>query len=498
MEKPEIQIGKVSRKFLLLNIVMIFVYLSWWTDLRHMGNPFLYALLVIGEVYHIFMSLTFIHTVWPSGRPNVYDPALLGPDPTFTPHVDVFIPVAGEPKEVIAETARAARDMDYPDHTVYILNDGYVTHKDNWQDAEEVARELGIKCLTRKTPGGAKAGNINTAMGKTKGGLVALFDADMIPHPDFLAKTVPFFKDEGLAYVQTPQYYRNRGENIITESAWEQQEFFFGPILKGKDRVDSAFICGTNVLIRRRAIEDVGGFFDKSITEDFMTSLLIHQKGWRSHYVTEVLAEGLAPQDLSAYYKQQTRWAKGTLEVIFTQNPLFKEGLTLGQRLQYMTSSLFYFNGLIIFIDMIMPIFFFFFGFEPVVGSTVSFAVFFVPYMILNLYAPYLASDATLSYRALSFTHSSWFLQISALRSVLLREKTGFTITPKKAGGPSRSLHLVAPHLAYIFLGVTGSAYALWREGFTPAVATNIAWAFFNMGMFLPFIRAAAGFGNKS
>lgn len=490
MQKPKIQIGQVSSRLLILNIIMVFVYFSWWLNPRHFGNPWLYSLLVIGEIYHIMMSLAFIHTVWPAENKKTTAFVKNKGSAQFFPSADIFIPVAGEPKDVIFETVAATKKIDYPHYQIYILNDGFVAGKTNWQEAEEVAKELQVSCITRKIPGGAKAGNINNAMRQTSGELIVIFDADMIPHSNFLKKTVPYFEEENIGFVQTPQFYRNYKQNEITQSAWEQQEFFFGPILKGKDRVNASFICGTNVVVRRKTINDVGGFYDKSITEDFLTSLFIHQHGWKSRYLPEVLAEGLAPQDLLSYYKQQTRWAKGTLEVVFTQNVLFKKGLTLGQKIQYFFSSLYYLNGLIIFIDMIMPLLFFFFGFEAVVGNTVSFAIFFIPYMVLNLLTPYLASRATFTYRALAYSHSSWFLQLEALRSVIFKEKSKFTVTPKRAQS-GRHLSLIIPHISYAFLGTVGSGLAIYREGFTPAVATNIAWAFFNMTMFLPFIRAA-------
>ncbi len=487
MNNTKIDIGKVNKLILIISMIMVFVYFSWWLIPSHVGNKYFYDLLFIGEIYHVVMVLTFIHTVWPGAKKN----RQLKPyDPQYKPSVDIYIPVVNEPWSVIYKTAKAAVDIKYPHCKVYILNDGYVAGNPRWQEPEKIARDLGITCITRRKPGGAKAGNINHALNETSGELIAIFDADMIPYPEFLKKTVPYFSGKDIGFVQTPQYYKNYWQNEITAGAWEQQRFFFGPILKGKERVNASFICGTNVVIRRKALMDVGGMYDKSITEDFLTSIFIHQKGWRSYYIPEILSEGLAPQDLLSYYKQQSRWAKGTLEVIFVQNPLFKSGLSIGQKIQYLTSALFYLNGLVVLIDIIMPLLFFYFGIQVVSGSTTSFAVFFIPYMALNLYCPFVASNNNMTFRALSFSHSSWFLQLSALKSVLLGEKSQFTVTPKQAQ-QGNFLYLVYPHLFYIIAGVVGSIIAIGRGGLTPSVATNIAWTFFNISMFLPFIKAS-------
>src|SRR5690606_7694254 len=120
------------------------------------------------------------------------------------------------------------------------------------------------------------------------------------------------FQDKRMGFVQTPQYYKNQSDNVITQAAWQQQEFFFGPIMRGKDSYNSTFICGTNVVIRRKALEEVGGMFEENIAEDFLTSLFVHQHGWRSVYVPQVLATGFAPFDLLSYVKQQLRWARGS------------------------------------------------------------------------------------------------------------------------------------------------------------------------------------------
>lgn len=479
---------RISKNLIIINILVTILYLSWWFDPSHAGNHFLYLLLLTGEIYHVVMALTFWETVYPfSQKKQLFFNNYSKP---FTPSVDIFIPTAGEPVEVVKKTALAAKNLFYNNHRVYILNDGFVARKNNWMDIEIMAQDIGVSCLTRKIGGGAKAGNINGGLKQTGGDIIVLLDADMVPHQDFLQKTVPYFQNPKTGFVQTPQYYQNFETNDVTKGAWEQQSLFFGAIMEGKGRQDSAFICGTNVALRRRALEEVGGFVEDNIAEDFLTSFYLHRKGWQSIYLNEVLVEGLAPEDLLSYHKQQQRWARGSLEILFSHNPLFTGNLTWRQKIQYLSSALYYLNGLVVLIDMLMPLVFLFTGLEPVSAATTSFALYFIPFMLLNMYTLYLASGQSFTFRAISFSQSSFTIQLSALKSLLFKEKMGFSVTPKEAQ-KGNYLYLSYYHLSYIIIALLGFITSINRRGFTPSTITNIAWTVFNIFVFFPFLKAA-------
>ena len=290
----------ISKNLLIANCAMAFAYYLWWFDFSHVGNPWAYSLLFFGESYHVLMSFLFWFTVWPFRRGIAAKPAQFSF--RYQPSVDIFITVANEPLSIIRSTALAARQQSYQNKLIYILNDGYVAGRKDWEQVELLAQELDILCITRKKPGGAKAGNINNALRQTFGEIIAIFDADMAPFPNFLNRLIPYFYRSDIGFVQSPQYYKNHEKNDITRASWEQQELFYGPIMRGKDSYNSAFICGTNVAIRRTALERVGGMVEDSITEDFLTSIFIHQQGYKSIYIPEVLAAGLAPEDLLSYY----------------------------------------------------------------------------------------------------------------------------------------------------------------------------------------------------
>ena len=160
-----------------------------------------------------------------------------------------------------------------------------------------MAEELGVEYLDRPDNSHAKAGNINHALPKTHGDFIAIFDADHVPLPDFLHRMLGYFKDPKVAFVQSPQTFYNLDapeERVDLDSGkhWDEAEIFFHLILPGKNRWNSVYFCGTGGIIRRTALEQVGGFATDTITEDIHTALKMHQRGWKSVYIADHLASG--------------------------------------------------------------------------------------------------------------------------------------------------------------------------------------------------------------
>lgn len=473
-----------SPKLLLaLNAVLAGVYFVVLTFFFPQGNPILFWMLIGGQIFHMWQVLTFLYTIW--------DTSYEAPkDETITPAVDVYITVAGEPTELVRETVRAARDMTYPHKHIYVLNDGFVAKKDNWRDIERMAADEGVSCITRTVPGGAKAGNINNALRLTQSPLVAIFDADHVPHDDFLTKTVPYFADESVAFVQTPQFYKNFTENYLTQGAWEQQELFFGPICKGKNRLNAATMCGTNMVIARDALVSVGGMCTESIAEDFVTGLFMHEKGYKSVYVPEVLAEGLAAEDFLSYSKQQFRWARGALDVIFRYNPLFRSGLSWAQRIQYLASASFFLSGAVVLMNAMLPIIFLYTGAVPVVISGMLLASIFLPYIFLTLYTLQKSSNYTFTFPSIALSMSAFTIHLQALWAAMTRKKSSFAITSKEAL-TGNFIRLATAHILYIVVALFGLVVAFAREGLSASLINNAAWALFTIAVFIPFIRAS-------
>jgi cellulose synthase (UDP-forming) len=476
--------GKHTKTFLGLNIGFSLLYFIAISFFFKQGNPLLFGLLIAGEVFHLWQIVGYCYTVWSTDYSAMFDR-------TFHQPVNVFITVAGEPIDIIETTAKAALAMDYPSFIVHLLNDGFVAKKDNWQEVEALAKKLDIGCITRKQPGGAKAGNINNGLLQTDAPYIVIFDADHAPHTDFLKETMGYFIDEKMGFVQTPQYYNNQEKSTVSQTAWDQQALFFGAIMSGKNRLNATFMCGTNMVISRAALEEAGGMCEFNIAEDFLTSLFVHEKGWKSIYVPKVLAEGLAPEDFLSYYKQQYRWSRGSLEVIFKYNPLLRKGLHWKQKLQYLISASYYLSGIVVLIDALLPIVFLFTGATAIDTSSMNLAFVFIPYIFLSLFILQMTSNYTYTFRAIAFSISSFFIQIRAVIAVLFNQKTSFSVTSKTALN-GNFLYLVTPHLLYILVSIIGALYAYKRMGLSASLLANVAWVVVNIACFIPFIVAAA------
>lgn len=476
----------ISKIFMSLTGFFVLIYFSWWLNLNNAGNPILYGLLVLGEIYHVWQAFGYIYTVWDQRKPPVKVLTMKYNHPP----VDIFITVCGEPVEIVEKTLKAATSMKYNNYTVYVLNDGMSRNLPGWKEINEVSEKYGAIPITRTHNIGAKAGNINNATSKAESPFIAVFDADHVPYEDFLLKTMAYFSDPKMAIVQTPQYYVNSGNSYLTQAAWEQQELFFGPICRGKNRMNATFWCGTNAVIRKEALESIGGVPEASIAEDFLASLRMHEKGWHSIYIPEVLAEGLSPHNLGNYILQQFRWARGSSEIMFKHNPIFSKNLTFGQKVQYLYSSSYYLNGFVILLDALIPVYVLFSGALPVRADTSDFILYFFPFIFSTLHLLMLSTENTITFRAIQLSVSSFYVFIKAVLLSVLGIKAKFNITSKSEES-GNFLFLTTPHFIYIGVSLMAIIYGLLMHGFVPSVLTNASWIIFNIVFFSGFIRAA-------
>jgi cellulose synthase (UDP-forming) len=189
------------------------------------------------------------------------------------PTVDVFVTACGEPTGLVVTTARAARDMLLP-HRTWVLDDG------DDADLESACVAEAIGYLRRDVHSHAKAGNVNAGLARTTGDYVVILDADHIPERDLLVEMLPHFIDPDVAFVQSPQHYGNQ-DNLVERGAAEAQRIFYELVCPGKNHFNAAFCVGTNVIFRRAALDDVGGIYTGSNSEDIWTSLELHRRGWR-------------------------------------------------------------------------------------------------------------------------------------------------------------------------------------------------------------------------
>lgn len=256
--------------------------------------------------------------------------------PTGT--LDVFIPVCGEPVDLVERTLQAALAIEYP-HRTYLLNDGRLAGKPNWRDVERLADRYGVECLTRRAGRPGKAGNLNHGLARSDGEFVLAVDADHRVSPDAATQTLGYFADPGIAFVCTPQNFRLEGGDHLHN----RELFFYWGIQPARDADGCAFSCGNGVVYRRAALREIGGFSEWNLVEDLHTSYELHAKGWRSVYHRRPLSLGEAPQKPAAFAKQRLTWATDGLRLLLWDSPVVKPGLGLADRLHYLHDTGHYF-----------------------------------------------------------------------------------------------------------------------------------------------------------
>jgi cellulose synthase/poly-beta-1,6-N-acetylglucosamine synthase-like glycosyltransferase len=308
-------------------------YLAWrvgWSWQR--SSVALGVCLLLAELYGLWNLATLTWLTWdvaPRKRPR----SLPGRS------VDVYICTYNEQTPVLEATLAGCELMTYP-HTTWLLDDGCRP------EIELLAKQWGVRYMTRPDKSHAKAGNINHALPRTEGEYVLVLDADHVPLPDALDTLVGYLDDPKVALVQTPHDFSNHDSIQHYDLGRHEQSVFFSTICVGKDRHNAAFWCGSGALIRREALLSVGGVATETIAEDFHTTIKLHKNGWRTHYDDRVVAQGRAPHDLASYLLQRDRWARGNLAVFTTpESPFRARGLTARQRLSYLASLTGYLAG---------------------------------------------------------------------------------------------------------------------------------------------------------
>jgi cellulose synthase (UDP-forming) len=612
-------------------------YVVWrWAASVNWSSWWLAVPLVLAETYSLIDSLLFGLGAWrirERGEP---------PSPPAAGYtVDVFITTYNEPVEMVMNTARAALAIDYP-HTTWILDDGARP------EISEAAELLGVGVMTRSSdwvdrPRHAKAGNLNNALLATEGEFLLILDADQVPKPNILDRTLGYFKDPRIALVQTPQWFVNAPES---DPLGSQAPLFYGPIQQSKDGWNAAFFCGSNAILRREALMQLGvsryvreveaaahravgtsrkllarareeargdervlaaldaaggvveqarvelangtalgdvtyrfqrgiervareftgsdlaamdddlrelaamsvdagtfsGLDDAaieflshrdvspiaaidaistlvraldvdrgneaqaimplatiSVTEDMATSMRLHALGWRSAYHDETLAIGLAPDDIETMLGQRLRWAQGTMQVFFRENPLFQRGLSLGQRLMYFGTMWSYLSGFPALVYVVAPVLCLSFGVIPVQAYSLDFFARFIPFLVLNQLLFWVVAAGRPTWRGQQYSLALFPVWIeavtSAFRNVFLGQPLGFRVTTKvrQEGGRLR-WDLIKPQLLVMAALVVALAVVSIRiaagqaEGIAPYV--NIAWVIYDLAVFSIVIRA--------
>ncbi|MCB0104116.1 MAG: glycosyltransferase [Anaerolineales bacterium] len=607
-------------------------YLIWrYTNTLNFDYLWLALLLVLAETYSYADTLFFTLMMWKPTRREAPPPA------DDDASVDVYIATYNEPVELLRLTAEASMKIDWQNKRVYILDDG------SRKEMKALADEIGCGYITRSEdwsgkPRHAKAGNINNAIQITSGEFILILDADQIPAPAIIRNTLRYFEDPKVAFVQTPQYYYNLppGDPFASDAP-----LFYGPILQGKDGWNAATFCGSNAILRREALMQLGlsGYVKEaeeqmaqsmlriqtelsfgaanpqlekaalkrfkarlrkahkslkegeslfevsdvvrksvqeaqesvanndfeeiardleilsnmgdasaeetqrfitfrkselaaqtapnagealgisntalkgmdltradeaipilplstvSITEDTATAMRLHAMGWMSVFHGEILAYGLAPEDLGTALAQRLRWAQGTLQILVRENPLFYKGLTIAQRFLYFNMAYSYFSGFINLIFLLVPIFYLLFGFSAVSSWSIGFVARLLPVVVLTNFLHAYVTHGLNVRRSEEYSLALFPLWIQAVISVFSGMQLKFSVTPKQRQS-GNYLRLVWPQMTIVAITIFASIYglvSLWQGWNTNVygVLINVFWGIYNTLPLSRIIRAA-------
>lgn len=409
---------------------------------------------------------------------------------TYQPTVDVLIPTYNEPEDILRRTVIGCQAMDYDNKRVYLLDDLRRPH------IRSLAAELGCGYFDRPDNSHAKAGNLNHALGKIDGELVVVFDADFIPTTDFLIRTVGFFMDDNVAMVQTPQNFYNEDPisvNLGLESVLtNEQTLFFRYIQPSRDATNSVVCCGSSFIVRRSALDEIGGIPTESITEDFFTSLRLQSLGYRIKYLNEAVSAGMSPENIGAYVTQRLRWGQGTIQTIFCKTNIFSmPGLNPIQRLSHGLGLLYWFLSVPRLVFLLMPLAYLLFELAPLKATVDGILAFYLPYYLSNIVVfSWMTGGRRSSFWSDVYETLLCFpMTLTIINTLWNPFGKGFKVTPKGVTGDRVNVNwrLIWPALILMVLSIFGITMrileASWSTVNPDSLMVNIVWTAYNVGL---------------
>lgn len=452
-----------------------------------------FSLLLLGaEIYaFIVMVLGYFQVCWVLDR----RPVPLPEDRALWPHVDIFIPTYNESLEVIEPTIFAAVNLDWPTEKlhVHLLDDGSRPALEAF--AASVPGPVGVHYIKRREHNHAKAGNINHAMSLTQGEYIVIFDCDHVPSCDFLTKTVGWLvADPRIALVQTPHHFYSPDpfeKNLHLEKAMPiENALFHDFIQKGNDTWNAVMFCGSSAVMRRKALDEVGGIAVETVTEDAHTSLKLNRRGWKSAFIATPLASGLSTESLRSHVGQRIRWARGMIQILRLDNPLLGRGLTLAQRLCFFNAMLHFLHGLPRLIFLLAPLPYMLAGIHVIYATAASIFAYVLPHMV---HAAMTNHKLQRGYRfpflgGVYEAVLSWYILLPTTVALIFPHKGKFNVTDKGVSIASKYVDwgIARPILILIALNAAALAVGLVRAVASPdpqvtSLVFNLGWVLFNL-----------------
>ncbi len=368
---------------------------SHWTS-----ATFSLILYAVEAISFVSCCLYAMQTIWSSEKRRSREADRYAQDVKsgqYCPSVDVYVPTYNEPDFIVRRTVMGCQAMDYPNKTVYILDD---TRRPAMQ---QLAQELGCEYIIRPDNQHAKAGNLNHALKLTQGELVTVLDADFVPFKDFLTRTVGFFQRSEIALVQTPQNFYNpdyHARNLGLEHFLPNDlENFYGMLQSNRDVANAVICCGSSYVVRRNVLAEINGYYTRCCVEDFQTSLVMLTRGHRIVYLNETLSMGESTRTFADFVDQRLRWLQGNMQIYYCTDevPMWTQ-LTWMQK-SYLISQLIHcFQSALRVVFLLTPLVSVYSGISPYVANSSDIIYYFLPFFLLHVCVYGWATNYRVSY----------------------------------------------------------------------------------------------------
>ncbi len=446
--------------------------------------------------------------------------------------VDVLITTYDESPAILADTLEAANALHYPyeiEKNIWVLDDG---------DRSEIcnlAHRFGVNYLSRQTNEGFKAGNLENALRQTNADFFVICDADTKLAPNFLSRTLGYFRDRKIAWVQCPHWFTDTakghrfgdlvtkffgklGASIATklpssvggfrfgaDPLQMDQHIFFVNIMSPRNRNNAAFCCGAASVHRRAALEDNLSraediafvtkdnegrptYFNYHVSEDLYTSMRFHADkigGWKSVQIDEKIAEMQSPQDMLTRTIQRFKYAGGSMDLLLHKGAPFQKGFSLPQRLMYGTTFFFYLSFLWNLVFLSVPAIFLLTGFSPINRTAGELLTYFLPYYLILEVAFIVGFWGQNVFKSRAWAMADFSIQLAAFWTVIRGREIKFKVTPKQKSS-GMHLRLIWPHILFFVANLGAVLWALFYwitfnepifDGGRPVV---LFWALFN------------------
>ncbi|GAA0181329.1 glycosyltransferase [Clostridium sediminicola] len=460
---------KTHKLFIFTVIIIQLVYLVWRT---------VYTIPVSFGIVSFFIGIILLCTEWLVFFHGLIQKILLLKNHKLEkkefvnkgdlPKVDIIITTFDEPIKILKRTTAACLNIRYPKEliNIYLCDDGLR------EEVKELSNELGVSYIKRFNNRNAKAGNINNALNIIKGDMVLLLDADMVPKNTILEKTIPYFDEKDVGFIQIPREFYGLNPFQYNLGLKSRTEFKHDSFVEEKD----------NVIFLRKALVSIGGIPKGTIADNVATGMLLQAKGYKSIFIDEVLAKGLATEKFRDLKKQKDRQCRGNIQVFKKWNPLTLKGLSFIQKLTYLEAFIFWFFGIKKMNYIIIPLLYITLGIGVLDASLIQLMQFWVPSFIASLLSYKLLSDKK---RTLRWDHVyqvaiAPYLFISALKELLFKSKTKFYVIPKgqKSEKTEFSWKLAIPHIILLMITICGWILVSFNISQSKENGVGLLWVF--------------------